>query len=55
MEQSLAQLIAVRAKRDPIFKQQVIDALSKKLARTIKGTAQCRRLERAITSLENMK
>ena len=55
MALSLGQLIMDRAKRDPLFKQQTLTALYRKLAKAIPSTAEWQRLARAITALENMK
>ena len=55
MALSLGQLIAERAKRDPVFKQQTLTALRTKLAKTKPRTEEWQRINRAIVALDNLK
>jgi hypothetical protein len=55
MAPSLGQLIVARAKRDKEFKKQTLMVLRRKLAKSIPRTANWKRIDRAITALENMK
>ena len=53
--QSIGQLIASRAKRDPEFKRQVLTALRTRLAKAEPKTPLWRNLDKAITAFERMK
>ena len=55
MAPSLGQLISNRCKRDPVFKRQTLSALYKKLAKAVPKTDAWKRIDSAMTALENMK
>jgi len=55
MAPSLGTLIAQRAQRDPKFKQDVLKALRKRLAKATPSTPLWRNLSRAIVAFEKMK
>jgi len=52
---TLGQIIASRAKRDPEFKRQVLEALYKLLAKAQPKTKHWQRISRALHALEDMK
>jgi hypothetical protein len=54
MVPSLGQLIASRAKRDPVFKRQTLKALRKKLKEAKSNTEAWKRIKRAIIALEHL-
>jgi hypothetical protein len=55
MAPSLGQLIVARCKRDKEFKRQTLTVLRTKLAKAIPRTAEWKRLDRAITTIDDMK
>ena len=55
MAPSLGQLIVARAKRDSVFKKQILTALRINLAKTKPRTEAWKRIDRAITAIEEMK
>lgn len=52
---TIGQLIAARAKRDPVFKRQVLKALRKKLTEATTGTKCHATLKKAISAIDGMK
>lgn len=52
---TIGQLIAARAKRDPVFKRQVLAALRRKLTEVENGTKCHAKLKKAISAIDDMK